>query len=149
MGTHFTTTEDAYKARKWHVVDASGIPLGRLASEVAALIRGKHKVDFAPHTDVGDFVIVINASKVKLTGKKLKDKIYYSHSQYIGGLKQVTAGDLLENAPEKMIATAVEGMLPKGNLGHRMATKLKVFAGAEHTHAAQLPTEYKVKCVAA
>jgi large subunit ribosomal protein L13 len=149
MGTYFKSKKEGYDARKWHVVDATGIPVGRLASEVAALIRGKHKVDFAPHTEAGDFVIVINASKVKFTGKKLSNKIYYEHSTYIGGLKATAAGDLLEKNPEKVIQLAVKGMLPKTTMGHRLANNLKVYAGADHPHAAQLPAEYKVKYASA
>ena len=148
MSTYFQTTEDGYKARKWHVVDASGIPLGRLASEVAGLIRGKHKVTYTPHVDGGDFVIVINAKQIRLTGNKASDKIYSHHTGYLGGLKQISAGKLLEKMPERLITNAVHGMLPKGALGHRMINKLKVYAGTEHPHAAQLPLPHAIKCAA-
>lgn len=144
MTTYFQSKEDGYKARKWLVVDASGIPLGRLASQVASLIRGKHKPTFTPHVDGGDFVIVINAKNVRLTGNKKEDKIYYQHSGYLGGMKSHSAGEMLEKSPERLIETAVKGMLPKGPLGHQMATKLKVYAGEEHLHAAQNPTVHTI-----
>lgn len=126
--------------RKWYVVDAKGKTLGRLASEVAKILRGKHKPEYTPHIDTGDFVIVVNAEQVELTGKKLTDKIYYRHSGYPGGLKQVTAGELREKRPERMIEYAVKGMLPKGSLGRKQFKKLKVYAGSEHPHEAQQPT---------
>lgn len=144
MSTFFQRREDALTSAKWHVVDATDIPLGRLASAVATLIRGKHKATFTPHVDCGDFVVVVNASKVKLTGKKAERKVYYKHTGYIGGLKTNSAGDLRENNPERLISEAVRGMLPKGNLGHGMRNKLRVFAGGEHTHQAQLPQEYSI-----
>lgn len=131
--------------RKWYVVDAEGQTLGRVASEVASILRGKHKAEFTPHVDTGDFVIVINADKVKLTGKKLTDKIYYSHSQYPGGLKAVKAGDMLKNKPTRMFELAVKGMLPKNRLGRQMFTKLKVYAGSEHPHQAQKPEVWQIR----
>lgn len=123
--------------RKWYVVDATGLTLGRLASEVAKVLRGKNKPIFTPHIDTGDYVIVINAEKVKVTGKKLDQKIYYHHSDYVGGMKETTLKEMLAKKPEKVIELAVKGMLPKGPLGREMYTKLHVYAGAEHPHAAQ------------
>jgi len=125
--------------RKWYVVDAKGKTLGRLASEIAKILRGKHKPQYTPHVDTGDFVIVINAAQVELTGKKWTDKIYYRHSGYPGGLKQFTASELRAKHPERLIEYAVKGMLPKGSLGRRQLKKLKVYAGADHPHAAQQP----------
>jgi large subunit ribosomal protein L13 len=131
--------------RKWYVIDAKGKTLGRLASEVARLLRGKHKPQFTPHVDTGDFVIVINASQIELTGKKLQKKIYYRHSRYPGGLKAITAGDLRATRPDRMIEWAVKGMLPKGSLGRQQFKKLKVYAGSEHPHQAQQPTPWEFK----
>ncbi|NIK80194.1 large subunit ribosomal protein L13 [Paenibacillus castaneae] len=131
--------------RKWFVVDAEGKTLGRLASEVAALIRGKHKPTFTPHVDTGDFVIVINAEKIHLTGKKLTDKMYYRHSMYTGGLKVTPANEMIKNKPERVIEFAVHGMLPKNRLGNQMKLKLKVYAGAEHPHQAQNPEVYELR----
>ena len=125
--------------RKWYVVDATGMTLGRLASEVAKLLRGKNKPIFTPHIDTGDYVIVINAEKIAVTGKKLDQKIYYRHSDYVGGLKQATLREKLANKPEEVIELAVKGMLPKGPLGRQMFKKLFVYAGPEHKHAAQKP----------
>lgn len=125
--------------RKWYIVDAKGKTLGRLASRVAAVLRGKHKPQFTPHVDTGDFVIVVNADKVRLSGKKLDQKIYYRHSQYPGGLRAFTARHMLESRPEKVIERAVWGMLPRHSLGRRQMRKLKVYAGPEHPHAAQKP----------
>ncbi len=130
--------------RKWHVVDASGQTLGRLASEVASILRGKHKPMFAPHMDTGDYVIIINASKINLTGKKLTDKFYHYHTGYPGGIKSIAYGKLLETKPEKVIELAVKGMLPHNKLGRAMFKKLKVYAGTEHPHEAQQPQEYKI-----
>ena len=127
--------------RKGYVVDATGLTLGRLASEVAKVLRGKNKPVFTPHIDTGDYVIVINAEKVKVTGKKLDQKIYYHHSDYVGGMKETTLKEMLAKKPEKVIELAVKGMLPKGPLGREMYTKLHVYAGAEHPHAAQKPEE--------
>jgi len=125
--------------RKWYVVDATDVPLGRLSTIVASVLRGKNKPTFTPHVDTGDFVIVINADKVKLTGKKATDKIYYRHSMYPGGLKSVTAGELRDKNSRRLIETSVKGMLPKNTLGRQQFTKLNVYGGAEHPHAAQKP----------
>ena len=125
--------------RKWYVVDATDMTLGRLASEVAKVLRGKNKAIFTPHIDTGDYVIVINAAKVKVTGKKLDQKIYYHHSDYVGGMKETTLREMLAKKPEKVIELAVKGMLPKGPLGRQMFTKLHVYAGADHNQAAQKP----------
>ena len=129
--------------RKWYVVDATGCTLGRLASEVAKVLRGKNKPIFTPHIDCGDYVIVVNADKVKVTGKKLDQKIYYNHSDYVGGMKETTLREMLAKKPEKVIELAVKGMLPKGPLGRQMYSKLHVYAGAEHPHAAQKPEVLK------
>jgi large subunit ribosomal protein L13 len=131
--------------RKWHLIDADGKTLGRLASEAASLIRGKHKPQFTPHVDTGDFVIIINAEKIVLTGKKLQNKKYYRHSLYSGGLKVTTAQDMLNNKPERMLELAVHGMLPKNRLGDAMKLKLKVYAGPEHPHQAQQPEVYELR----
>ena len=129
--------------RKWYVVDASGKTLGRLASEVAKVLRGKNKPQFTPHEDCGDYVIIINAAQIKVTGRKLDQKIYYHHSEYVGGMKETTLRDKLAKAPTEVVELAVKGMLPKGPLGRRMYKKLFVYAGAEHPHAAQKPEELK------
>lgn len=125
--------------RKWYVIDAKGQTLGRLASEVASILRGKHKPTFTPHVDTGDFVIVINAAEVQMTGKKLTDKVYYHHSGYNGGLKEITYGELRARKPEKLLEIAVKGMLPHNRLGRAMFKKLKVYRGSEHPHQAQQP----------
>ena len=125
--------------RKWYVVDAEGCTLGRLASEVAKVLRGKNKPEYTPHIDTGDYVIVVNADKIKVTGKKLDQKLYYRHSDYVGGFKETTLKEMLAKKPEKVIELAVKGMLPKGPLGREMITKLHVYAGPEHNHAAQKP----------
>ena len=125
--------------RKWYVVDATDMTLGRLASEVAKELRGKNKPIFTPHIDCGDNVIVINAEKIKVTGKKMDQKVYYHHSDYVGGLKEATLREKLEKKPEQVIELAVKGMLPKGPLGRQMFTKLHVYAGPEHKHEAQKP----------
>ena len=125
--------------RKWYVVDATGYTLGRLASEVAKVLRGKNKAIFTPHIDTGDYVIVVNADKIKVTGKKLDQKIYYNHSEYVGGMKETTLREMMAKKPERVIELAVKGMLPKGPLGREMYTKLHVYAGPEHDHAAQKP----------
>ena len=125
--------------RKWYVVDATDMTLGRLASEVAKVLRGKNKAIFTPHIDTGDYVIVINAEKVKVTGKKLDQKVYYRHSEYVGGMKETTLREMLAKKPEKVVELAVKGMLPKGPLGNQMYTKLYVYAGPEHKHATQKP----------
>ena len=125
--------------RKWYVVDADGCTLGRLASGVASVLRGKNKPQFTPHVDTGDYVIVVNAEKVKVTGKKLEQKIYYNHSDYVGGMRETTLKEMLAKKPERVIELAVKGMLPKGPLGRSMYTKLFVYAGPEHKHEAQKP----------
>ena len=125
--------------RKWYVVDATGHTLGRLSSEIASILRGKNKPTFTPHIDTGDYVIVVNAAKVKVTGKKLDQKVYYHHSDYVGGMKEATLREMLDKKPEKVVELAVKGMLPKGPLGRQMYTKLHVYAGPEHEQAAQKP----------
>ena len=125
--------------RKWYVVDAEGCTLGRLSSEVAKVLRGKNKPIFTPHIDTGDYVIVVNADKVAVTGRKLDQKIYYHHSGYVGGMKETTLREMLAKKPERVIELAVKGMLPKGPLGRKMYRKLHVYAGPEHAHAAQKP----------
>ena len=127
--------------RKWYVVDAAGQTLGRLATEVATVLRGKHKPTYTPHVDCGDHVIIINAEQIKMTGKKLDQKVYRKHSGYVGGLKEVSAREMLEKHPDRVIMLAVKGMLPKNTLGRKMLTKLRVYAGAEHDHSAQQPEE--------
>ena len=131
--------------RKWFVVDAKGATLGRLASEVASVLRGKNKPEFTPHVDCGDYVIVVNADHIKVTGKKLDQKIYYNHSGYVGGMKEISLRDLLAKKPEKVVELAIKGMLPKGPLGRQMYTKLHVYAGGEHPHAAQKPVVMEIK----
>lgn len=126
--------------RKWYVIDAEGKPLGRVASKAAYMLRGKHKPTFTPHIDCGDYIIIVNAEKVLLTGNKLNDKKYYNHSMYAGGLRERTAKEMIERYPEEMIERAVKGMLPKGRLGRQMYKKLFVYAGPEHKHEAQKPT---------
>ena len=130
--------------RKWYVVDATGLTLGRLASEVAKVLRGKNKPIFTPHADTGDYVIVVNAEKIVVTGKKMSDKIYYRHSDYVGGMKEATLKEMLDKKPEKVVELAGKGMLRKGPLGRKMYTKLFVYAGPEHKHAAQKPEELKL-----
>ena len=130
--------------RKWYVIDAEGKPLGRVASKAAHILRGKHKATYTPHIDCGDYVIIINASKVLLTGNKLEDKKYYSHSQYPGGLRTRTAKEMIEKYPEEMVEKAVKGMLPKNRLGRAMYKKLFLYACSEHKHMAQKPSEMDV-----
>ena len=125
--------------RKWYVVDADGCTLGRLASGVASVLRGKNKPQFTPHVDTGDYVIIVNADKIKVTGKNLEQKIYYNHSDYVGGMRETTLKEMLAKKPERVIELAVKGMLPKGPLGRSMYTKLFVYAGPEHKHEAQKP----------
>ena len=125
--------------RKWYVVDAEGCTLGRLASEVAKVLRGKNKPEYTPHIDTGDYVIVVNAAKVKVTGKKLQQKIYYNHSDYVGGMRETTLAEMMAKKPEKVIELAVKGMLPKGPMGRDMIKKPHVYAGAEHANQAQKP----------
>ena len=125
--------------RKWYVVDAEGQTLGRLSSEIAKVLRGKNKPVFTPHIDTGDYVIVVNAEKIKVTGKKMDQKLYYNHSDYVGGMKETTLKEMMDKKPERVIELAVKGMLPKGPLGRSMIKKLHVYAGPEHNHAAQKP----------
>jgi large subunit ribosomal protein L13 len=131
--------------KKWYVVDATGHTLGRLSSEIASILRGKNKPTFTPHIDTGDYVIVVNADKVKVTGKKLQQKIYYNHSDYPGGMRETTLAEMMAKKPTEVITLAVKGMLPKGPLGRSMITKLHVFAGPEHDHAAQKPEVLEIK----
>ena len=131
--------------RKWYVIDADGVVLGRLASQVALMLRGKHKPTFTPHVDTGDYIIVVNTDKIAMTGRKLDQKIYYHHSGYPGGLKETKYRDLLANKSEFALKKAVRGMLPKSPLGNKMFKKLKVYAGAEHPHAAQQPEVFDMK----
>ena len=125
--------------RKWYVVDAEGQTLGRMASEIAKVLRGKNKPEYTPHVDTGDYVVVVNAEKVKVSGKKLQQKIYYNHSDYVGGMKETTLREMMAKKPEQVIELAVKGVLPKGPLGRTMIKKLHVYAGAEHAHQAQKP----------
>ena len=129
--------------RKWYVVDATGHTLGRLSSEIASILRGKNKPTFTPHIDTGDYVIVVNADKIKVTGKKMDQKIYYNHSDYVGGMKETTLKEKMAKKPEDVIRLAVKGMLPKGPLGRSMIKKLHVYAGPEHAQQAQKPVELK------
>ena len=131
--------------RKWYVIDAEGVTLGRLATKVATILKGKHKTTYTPHVDCGDYVIVINAEKVNLTGNKLNDKMYYNHSGFPGGLRERNAAEMIEKYPVEMVERAVKGMLPKGRLGRQMYKKLFVYEGSEHPHMAQQPVEMKVK----
>lgn len=131
--------------RKWYVIDAEGQTLGRLASEVASILRGKNKPTFTPNVDCGDHVILVNAEKIELTGKKLTDKIYYRHTNHPGGLKQRTAGEMRAKYPKQMLELAIKGMLPKNTLGRQMFKKLHVYAGAEHPHQAQQPVSYELR----
>ena len=136
--------KDSDITRQWHVIDASGVVLGRLASQAAVLLRGKHKPIFAPHVDTGDFVIVINADKVALSGNKLEQKRAYRHSGYPGGLRSVSYGELMEKHPERAVEKAVRGMLPKNSLGRKTLRKLKVYAGPDHPHQAQQPVPFEI-----
>ena len=131
--------------RKWYVVDATGHTLGRLASEIASILRGKNKPTYTPHIDTGDYVIVVNADKIQVTGKKLDQKVYYNHSDYVGGMKETTLREKMAKKPEDVIYLAAKGMLPKGPLGREMITKLHVYAGADHKHQAQKPEVLEIK----
>lgn len=131
--------------RKWYVVDATGHTLGRLASEIASILRGKNKPTYTPHIDTGDYVIVVNADKIQVTGKKLDQKVYYNHSDFVGGMKETTLREKMAKKPEDVIYLAVKGMLPKGPLGREMITKLHVYAGADHKHQAQKPEVLEIK----
>ncbi|MGN0920782.1 MAG: 50S ribosomal protein L13 [Cellvibrio sp.] len=130
--------------RDWFIVDAAGKTLGRLSAEIASRLRGKHKPEYTPHVDTGDYIVVINAEQVRVTGNKATDKVYYHHTNHVGGIKSITFEKLIDKAPERVIQTAVKGMLPKGPLGYAMFKKLKVYAGAEHPHAAQQPKELNI-----
>ncbi len=141
MKTTYMANQDSLN-REWLIIDATDLTVGRLASEVASILRGKHKPTFTPHVDCGDYVIIINAEKVKFTGNKLEDKIYYRHSNHPGGLKEETAGKLLVRKPERIMEKAIKGMLPKTKLGRTMYRNLYVYTGNEHPHAAQQPKEY-------
>ena len=141
--THIVKASEINRA--WYLVDAEGLSLGRVASEVAKILKGKHKPTYSTNMDCGDYVIVVNAAKVKLTGSKMTQKIYRHHTGYIGGFKEVKAKDMLERRPERMFELAVKGMLPKNSLGREMIKKLKVYAGSEHEHAAQKPEKLEIK----
>ena len=143
--TYQTTYERAQDERRWHIVDVAGLNLGRAATQIAHILRGKHKPTFTPHVDCGDFVVVLNAKKVALTGKKLDDKIYFDHSLYLGGMKQRPAKEMLEKHPEEVIRRAVWGMLPKGPLGRVIIKKLKVYPGTDHPHTAQQPAKHALQ----
>ena len=142
MNTYHTPVKEI--ERKWFVVDAENKVLGRLASEIATRLRGKHKPNYSTHMDVGDFIVVVNAEKVKLTGKKLDDKIYYRHSGWIGGLKEMNAKEMLEKKPTELLKSAIKGMLSKNTLGRKQLKKLKIYTGGEHPHAAQQPEMLEV-----
>jgi len=139
MKTYFATSENI--EHKWYVVDASDKVLGRLATQIAKYLRGKHKPEYTPHADAGDYIVVINAEKIKVTGNKAENKVYYSHSGYPGGIKEITLAKLMDKKPTEVIERAVKGMLPKNPLGRAMLRKLKVYSGAEHPHEAQQPVE--------
>jgi len=142
MKTYIAKAESV--VNDWFVVDAAGKTLGRLSAEIASRLRGKHKPEFTPHVDTGDYIVVINAAQVRVTGRKTTDKIYYSHTGFVGGIKAISFQKLIEKAPERTIEIAVKGMLPKGPLGRTMFKKLKVYAGNEHPHAAQQPKELNI-----
>lgn len=142
MKTYIAKAESV--VNDWFIVDAAGKTLGRLSAEIASRLRGKHKPEFTPHVDTGDYIVVINAAQVRVTGRKATDKIYYSHTGFVGGIKAISFQKLIEKAPERTIQTAVKGMLPKGPLGRAMFKKLKVYAGNEHPHAAQQPKELNI-----
>lgn len=131
--------------RQWYIIDATGKTVGRLATEIATILRGKHKPEFTPHVDMGDFVIVINAEKVVFTGKKLQNKMYYHHSRFPGGLRSTSAGEMLNTKPERVLTFAVKGMLPKNTIGATQLNHLKVYAGTEHPHQAQMPIVWESK----
>jgi large subunit ribosomal protein L13 len=142
MKTESTRPQDV--KHDWHIIDANDKVLGRMATEIAHRLRGKHKAEYTPHVDTGDYIVVVNAEKIRVTGNKLKDKIYYHHTGYIGNLKSISLEKLLKKAPERVIEKSVKGMLPRGPLGRQMYSKLKVFAGPEHTHSAQQPIPLEV-----
>ena len=138
------TAKNETVQRDWYVVDAAGQTLGRLATEIASRLRGKHKPEYTPHVDAGDYIVVINAEKVRVTGNKTSDKIYYSHTGFPGGIKEISFEKLIDKAPERVIEAAVKGMLPRNTMGRDMYSKLKVYAGTNHPHAAQQPQELKI-----
>jgi len=140
IGTKTFSAKPAEVKREWFVIDAEGKTLGRMATEIARRLRGKHKAEYTPHVDTGDYIVVINAEKVRVTGRKETDKVYYHHTGYVGGIKSITFDKLVQKAPERIIEKAVKGMLPKNPLGRAMYRKLKVYAGSEHKHTAQQPT---------
>ena len=144
MKTTFTQSKETVN-RTWYVIDAKDIPLGRVASKAATILRGKHKVTYTPHVDCGDYVIIVNADKVALTGNKLEGKIYYDHSRYVGGLRERTAKEMITKYPEEMVERAIKGMLPKGPLGRQMYRKLFVYAGSEYEQTSQKPEVLEVK----
>ncbi len=144
MATNYPTKENADKARTWVLVDAGSASLGRVAARVASILRGKHKTTFSPHVDCGDFVVVVNAANVKLTGNKMKDKVYFNYSGYIGGMRERTAEEILKKEPQDLVMRAVKGMLPSGPLGRKLLTKLKVYSGSEHPHKAQTPSPVQI-----
>jgi len=148
MKTYSQSKEDALQSRKWLMVNAEGVTLGRLASEVAVLLKGKHKTSYTPHVDGGDFVVVINAEKLQVTGKKREQKMYRHHSGFVGGLKELGYERVMNRFPERILRHAVKGMLPSGSLGRSMINKLKVYTGPEHPHKAQKPEEYQFKYIA-
>ncbi len=143
MKTYVATPEN--RQRDWYVIDAEGKTLGRMATRIADLLRGKHKPEYTPHCDTGDFVVVVNAAKVSVTGNKLNDKLYYRHSGYPGGLRSRTLAEMLERRPEEVVRRAVKGMLPRNRLARQQLRKLKVYAGPEHPHAAQQPKDLEVE----
>lgn len=145
MRTFVQSKENARAQAKWLVVNAAGQPVGRIASQVAALLRGKHKTTFTRHVNCGDFVIILNAAQVVLTGKKRQEKMYYNYSGFIGGLREQTADELLTTHPERVIKAAIKGMLPRGALGHQIIDNLKVYAGTDHPHASQRPEAFELK----
>jgi large subunit ribosomal protein L13 len=145
MRTHSTSTAEAIAQRKWWLIDLEGQVLGRAATRIAHILRGKHKATFTPHIDDGDFVVVINVDKVSLTGNKWENKVYYHHTGYVGGLKSATAREVRERCPEDLIINAVKGMLPRGPLGRAQLKKLKAYAGGEHPHVAQAPQAINIK----
>ena len=142
--TKSVSHEDALRNRRWLLIDATDRPLGRVATRAASLLRGKHRPEFTPNQDSGDFVVVVNAARVKLTGAKASDKVYHRHTEYPGGVRSTTAGKLLESRPERLVEMAVRGMLPHNRLGRRLFTKLKVYSGSEHPHSAQQPEPVKL-----
>ena len=144
MKTYIAKENEVLDSRRWYIVNAQDLILGRMASKIASILKGKHKPIYSPHQDVGDFVVVVNAEKIKVTGNKLKDKIYYRHSGYAGGQKATSLGQMLQKHPERVIELAVKRMLPKNVLGRQMFLKLKVYAGPEHPHQAQQPEELDI-----